>query len=345
MKYKTTVFISDTHGFYHAWTTLLKDIGLLDNDLNWIGGPDVQLVHVGDHTDRGEDSVGLYRLLTRLKRELAEDQVILLIGNHDLQYLGGPPCGAERHIIDNLAVEMQQDLRDGIIQFAHDFEANDGSWLVVHAGMADHWRDLHAKPVAEVVDYINDAGRRYLNKRDPEWKNKHPGGRSEATDLEQYEADLKAHRAEYDVEFKRRRVIDGIGESRGGRVMDGPGGITWSDYWYDLRVNERDGQHRQIVGHTIQPNGIERSPSGRFWGVNVHYNHAQALVYDHETGEFNTTALYAPYDSPFLTHVKSQVVFHTEAPDDEEDFESLMQEEPSSSLPDPDDPIWSAFIV
>lgn len=328
MKYKTTVFISDTHGFYHTWTTLLKDIRLLDDDLNWIGGPDVQLVHVGDHTDRGEDSVGLYRLMTRLKRELAEDQIVLLIGNHDLQYLGGPPCGAERHIVDELAEEMQQDVREGITQFAYNFEAQDGSWLCVHAGMSDTWHELHKKSISEVVEYINAAGRDYLKQSEPEWAVPHPSRVLRHDDPAKYEAQLKAHRAEYEVHYKRRRIIDGIGVSRGGGGRFGPEGVTWSDYYYDLRVNERDGQHRQIVGHTIQPKGIERSPSGRFWGVNVHYNHAQALVYDHETGEFNTTALYAPSESPYLTHVTSQVIFHDEVAADE-DLESLMQEEPT----------------
>lgn len=325
MKFKRTIFISDTHGFFRAWTRLLKDMGLLDEDLNWIGGPDVQLVHVGDHTDRGEDSVALYRLMTRLKRELADGQVILLIGNHDLQYLGGPPCGAERHIVDELAAEMQQDLRDGIIQFAYNFEAEDGSWLCVHAGMSDTWYELHKKPIAEVADYINEAGRNYLDQTEPEWENPRPSMTLRKTDPERHARELTAHQEEYMKALRKVRIIDGIGVSRGGRVMDGPEGVTWADYFYDLRVNERDGQHRQIVGHTIQPFGIELSPSGRFWGVNVHYNHAQALVYDRETETFAATPLYAPQDSPYLTHVKAPVVFHDETAEDE-DLESLMQE-------------------
>lgn len=331
MKYKRTIFISDTHGFYKAWVRLLTDMGLLDADLQWIGGSDVRLVHVGDHTDRGEDSVALYRLMTRLKRELADGQVILLIGNHDLQYLGGPPCGAERHIVDELAVEMQNDLREGIIQFAYEFEAADGSWLCVHAGMTDTWHELHKKPISEVVEHINEAGRNYLNqsKAEPEWENPRPPMSLRQTDPARHARELTAHHEEYMKALRKVRIIDGIGASRGGRIMDGPEGVTWADYWYDLRVNERDGQHRQIVGHTIQPNGIEQSPSGRFWGVNVHYNHAQALVYSHELETFAVTPMYAPHDSPYLGGVTAQVIFHDEPETTDEDLESLMQEEPA----------------
>lgn len=272
--FRRTVFISDTHGYYSAWVALLQNIGLIDADLRWIAGNDVRLVHVGDHTDRGEDSIGLYRLIKGYQTELGRDQIVRLIGNHDLQYLGGPWCGAEAEIRDELAEEMQQDLRDGSLKFAYEFKANDGSWLVVHAGLSGEWSEYHAMPIEQVVEKINAIGAAYPH-----------GPRDE------------------------QEIIDGIGRSRGGRGFE-RGGVTWADYWIDLRTDEDSITHRQIVGHSIQPHGIAPSPSGKFWGVNVHYDHAQALVYDHETGEWEPSALFAPEGSPFLGNATAQIEYH-----------------------------------
>jgi hypothetical protein len=297
-----TIFISDTHGFFGAWTGLLQDLGLIDAEFNWIAGSKVRLIHVGDHTDRGEDSVGLYRLIKSYQTQLGPEQVVRLVGNHDLQYLGGPECGWENLIARELSEEMRQDVLDGTLKFAHEFEADDGSWLCVHAGLDAQWRDYHAMSITDAVEAINKAGVEYVENN----------GMS-----------------------RKHRVIDGIGASRGGGGSWGPQGVTWCDYWMDLRTNEAAFMHRQIVGHTIQPRGVAVSPSGRFWGINVHYDHAQALVYDHATGEFEASAMLAPEGSPFTHNADAQVKYHVESLQmggfhfSDAEIERLMAQSPS----------------
>jgi serine/threonine protein phosphatase 1 len=87
-----TVWVgSDLHGQRRAVQAALLEAGLIDADGRWSAAPRTALVVCGDIVDRGPDSVGLVRLLARLRDEAAASDgiVALLEGNHEVQALGG----------------------------------------------------------------------------------------------------------------------------------------------------------------------------------------------------------------------------------------------------------------
>ena len=72
------------HGAYDNLVAVLKNTGLVDDNLDWIGG-EAHLVQVGDIPDRGAESRRCLDLLMELekKAERAGGRVHALIGNHE----------------------------------------------------------------------------------------------------------------------------------------------------------------------------------------------------------------------------------------------------------------------
>ena len=84
------VAIGDIHGAYDNFVAVLKNAGLVDNKLHWIGGK-THLVQTGDVVDRGPDSRKCMDLLIKLQEqaERAGGQVHALIGNHEAMNVVG----------------------------------------------------------------------------------------------------------------------------------------------------------------------------------------------------------------------------------------------------------------
>ncbi len=84
------VALGDIHGAYSELGGLLRDTGLVDNELRWTGGT-TQLVSVGDLLDRGDDSRKVMDLLMRLQQESAAagGAVHVVLGNHEVMNLTG----------------------------------------------------------------------------------------------------------------------------------------------------------------------------------------------------------------------------------------------------------------
>ncbi len=78
------VAIGDIHGAYDNFVALLKNAGLVDDKLRWIGGK-THLVQTGDVLDRGPDSRKCMDLLIKLEQQAEQvgGQVHALIGNHE----------------------------------------------------------------------------------------------------------------------------------------------------------------------------------------------------------------------------------------------------------------------
>ncbi len=76
--------IGDIHGDFEAFTSLLRDIGLIDEESHWAGG-ETTLVQTGDFTDRGPDVRKVMDLLMRLQAEAAAQggRVEVLLANHE----------------------------------------------------------------------------------------------------------------------------------------------------------------------------------------------------------------------------------------------------------------------
>ena len=84
------VAFADVHGAYEDWVSLLKEVGVVDDELNWSGG-DTHLVSVGDLIDRGPGSRQVVQLLMKLdaQAELAGGAVHMTLGNHEVMVMTG----------------------------------------------------------------------------------------------------------------------------------------------------------------------------------------------------------------------------------------------------------------
>lgn len=84
------VAISDVHGAYEAMVETLRNVDVLDDELNWSGG-DTHLVIIGDLLDRGPRSRDALDLLMRLEgeAEAVGGRVHVLIGNHEMMNMIG----------------------------------------------------------------------------------------------------------------------------------------------------------------------------------------------------------------------------------------------------------------
>ena len=74
--------ISDIHGNYQAFRNLLLHAQLIDESNQWVGG-EARLFLLGDYVTSGPDSKQVIDLIRALERQVP-DQVIVLLGNHEL---------------------------------------------------------------------------------------------------------------------------------------------------------------------------------------------------------------------------------------------------------------------
>jgi tetratricopeptide (TPR) repeat protein len=84
------VAIGDVHGAYDNLVAILKNAGLIDEKLRWIGGK-AHLVQNGDIVDRGPHSRKAMDLLMELEKqaEKAGGRVHVLVGNHEAMNIVG----------------------------------------------------------------------------------------------------------------------------------------------------------------------------------------------------------------------------------------------------------------
>jgi hypothetical protein len=104
------VAVGDVHGAFDAFTAILREARLIDNNRRWIGGT-ATLVQMGDVLDRGPDSKRVLDLLRALEGEAARagGQVHALVGNHEVMRL----IGDQRYIsAKEYAAFMSPDSRD-----------------------------------------------------------------------------------------------------------------------------------------------------------------------------------------------------------------------------------------
>ena len=107
------VAIADVHGAYDAMVETLGNVGILDEQLAWVGG-DAYLVIVGDLLDRGPRSRDALDLLMRLENEAeaAGGKVQVLIGNHESMNLIGDLRYVSKAEYEAFADEETKEQRD-----------------------------------------------------------------------------------------------------------------------------------------------------------------------------------------------------------------------------------------
>lgn len=80
------VAIGDIHGEYDGFTSILRQAGLVDQQLRWSGG-NARFVQTGDFVDRGADVRKVMDFLMGLERSARRGRVTVLLGNHELMDL------------------------------------------------------------------------------------------------------------------------------------------------------------------------------------------------------------------------------------------------------------------
>jgi len=195
------ISIGDTHG-RGFWK--LIDINLYD-----------LVIFVGDYCDSYiyEDSEILSNLMDIIElKKSYPDKVILLLGNHDVQYMylsEGFECDGYRA---SMSAILKHVLNENKELFQMAFQINDHIWT--HAGIADKWYDFNKDEIEEFSD--------------------------------KFECENLADTFNKMMYAKENRLLHQVGKKRQGRYP--AGGITWADR-FETSLYPFKGYH-QIVGHT-----------------------------------------------------------------------------------------------
>jgi hypothetical protein len=149
---KSDVYVlGDVHGDYDRLVTLLVGTRIIKKDpskpekVRWMAGPSV-LVCLGDMIDKWNQSLLVLRLLRALQvdAESAGGRVVLLMGNHEAEFLG--EAGRSKKTVDFAKELVRTGLKPetvaagkddlGIGAFLRDlpFAARVNDWFLAHAG-------------------------------------------------------------------------------------------------------------------------------------------------------------------------------------------------------------------
>lgn len=196
------VSVGDVHG--RADWKLIK---IEDYDL---------IVFVGDYVDSfictDEQILNNLMDIIQLKKDYP-DKVVLLLGNHDIQYrfLNEYGCSGFRPSMASSLEHLFKDFKD-LFKAAHQVE----NTIWTHAGMSKGWFDLNKDTIEEVQ--------------------------------KKFETKNLAETLNYMLMMNRNYngVLHQVGRKRGGRYNFG--GITWADR-VETKNDYLEGYH-QIVGHT-----------------------------------------------------------------------------------------------
>lgn len=210
MSFRTTNFVAMKHliiGDLHG-KDCWKEIQFNNYD---------KIIFLGDYVDHWTlPDKAIYQNLQNIinLKKSRLDQVELLLGNHDVQYLYYPHylCSGFRPGMQRLLTLLFNEER-GLFKTAY----QKSNFLISHAGITNTWyKELLALRLVQRITDKQDTVASLVNK----------------------------------IELTASRwMLHKAGRSRGG---DGPGGITWADR-KELTADMLTGFH-QVVGHTVVPN-------------------------------------------------------------------------------------------
>jgi hypothetical protein len=209
--------VGDAHGNYHGFAAVLIHAGLMDAELNWIGGKTV-LIQTGDILDRGPDALQIDALMDVLQpaARKAGGDIVRLVGNHELEIL------RKNYFITSLPYARIEPFRNKLIKgiLSGKWQAAGGGrgFLFTHAGVCDGlYAALKRETGLEKMTETQTAA--HINKI---FKEAVRGG-------------------------NYANAIFNVSKIRGG--SDDFGGIFWEDLTSLLAAHQSI-PFRQIVGHT-----------------------------------------------------------------------------------------------
>jgi hypothetical protein len=228
---KRIVAIGDLHGDLGGTRSALRAAKAIDDNDQWIGG-DLVIVQTGDVLDRGDDELEIYQLLERLDADArkAGGALVLLDGNHELMNAARDYRYVTPGAMADFGADRQQALDPG------------RPWA----------KKLARFNLVAIVDGTVYSHAGVL----PEW----------VTQLD-------------DINLASRCWLDG----QAGGPSDPPLALTSesSPIWTraygmpDVDCGAVDqtliklGAKRMVVGHTVQPTGINSACDGKLWRIDV----------------------------------------------------------------------------
>lgn len=155
---KRIIAVGDVHGALEAFESLLRGVGLINQQNQWTGGQ-TTLVSLGDLVDRGPNSRAVMDLLRNLQGQAKADggRVAVLLGNHEVMNLTG-----ELRDVSDQEIASHQGLDGHRAAFASNGEY--GKWLLdlpvilqiqdtifVHGGLSTLTADMTVEKINQDV--------------------------------------------------------------------------------------------------------------------------------------------------------------------------------------------------
>ena len=130
------VAFADVHGAFDDWVALLRELGVVNAQLDWSGGR-THLVSLGDLIDRGPGSRKVVELMMKLDEQAdrAGGAVHLALGNHEVMVMTGDLRYVSRVEFAAFAADETQADRDAL--FADYRRFNPGVEQSIDSGWAD----------------------------------------------------------------------------------------------------------------------------------------------------------------------------------------------------------------
>ena len=128
------IAIADLHGDFDNFLVILKGVGLVDENLHWIGGK-THLVQTGDIMDRGPEARNILDLVMNLEKEAesAGGMVHVLLGNHEEANIVGTALDSAGYVSHEQFLAFLPDkfreIREKKIRTNLSLESNDGAFF------------------------------------------------------------------------------------------------------------------------------------------------------------------------------------------------------------------------
>ena len=161
---RRVVAVGDVHGAGDRLRTILRQTGLLDDELRWSGG-DAALVQTGDFTDRGPQVREVMDLLMRLEDGAREagGEVRVLLGNHETMNLMADVRDVTPEIFAAFASEDAEQRREDAWRRYRAHEARrrkDRAGFASTEPLSRHaWMRAHPPGFFEYMEALGPGGR------------------------------------------------------------------------------------------------------------------------------------------------------------------------------------------
>jgi hypothetical protein len=158
------IAIGDIHGSIDGVTSILKVVGLIDDNKKWIGGK-TQLLQTGDYMDRGEGTRQVLDLLMALEPQAKEagGRAFAVLGNHEVMNLVGETRDATRQIFatfgDANSEKRREQAWESYAKLAEQKKQKGEPIPSVYTQTREAWLTTHPVGFAEYKEALSPKGK------------------------------------------------------------------------------------------------------------------------------------------------------------------------------------------